>query len=301
MVQHGCIDDSHPICSSFRKCSKHSHPPTGHPLTLAVIADYGDATPNAADVAALVKSWQPDYIITAGDNNYPIGAAETIDTNIGQFFSEYIYPYHGTYTPGQSPNRFYPALGNHDVMSYKGQPYFDYFELPGNERYYDVDLGAVHLYVLNSNDSEPDGFRANSVQADWLKQQLALHRDQWNLVVLHDPPYSSGHHGSASWLRWPFKEWGADLVISGHDHSYERLVVDDLTYVVNGLGGQSFYLFNEPLPESIIRYRDDNGALKITADANTLHGAFITRKGEVIDEFTSVWSRIIRLSGSARR
>ena len=225
----------------------------------------------------------------------------TIDTNIGEFHSEYIYLYSRAYTPGPPPNRFSPALGNHDVMSTQGQPYFDYFSLPGNERYYTVEQGPVQLYILNSNDNEPDDFRADSIQAQWLQAELARHRAQWNVVVLHDPPYSSGYHGSASWLRWPFKEWGADLVISGHDHSYERLIVDGLTFVVNGLGGQSFYLFQQPLPESVIRFRDDNGALKITANHQMLHGAFITRNNIIVDEFELTWSRIIRYAGHSRR
>lgn len=59
----------------------------------AVIGDYGSGRPQEQDVANLVKSWNPDFIITTGDNNYPNGEASTIDPNIGQFYHDFIYPY----------------------------------------------------------------------------------------------------------------------------------------------------------------------------------------------------------------
>src|SRR5688572_21671675 len=81
-------------------------------LTIGVIGDYGSAYlggasfSNVQAVANLIKSWNPDFIITTGDNNYPDGEASNIDTNIGQFFREYIYPYVGTFGAGASSNRF---------------------------------------------------------------------------------------------------------------------------------------------------------------------------------------------------
>ena len=68
-------------------------------VRLAVIGDYGSGNSAAADVAGLVKSWSPDFVVTTGDNNYPDGAAETIDRNIGQFYSDFIFPYRGAYGP----------------------------------------------------------------------------------------------------------------------------------------------------------------------------------------------------------
>ena len=85
------------------------------PMTrFAVIGDFGLAGQPEADVASLVKSWEPELIITTGDNNYPDGEAETIDDNIGQYYQAFIYPYHGAYGPGAEVNRFFPTLGNHD-------------------------------------------------------------------------------------------------------------------------------------------------------------------------------------------
>lgn len=270
------------VLNSFQAVSAQG---TVEPVTFAVIGDYGDGTPSEKAVADLVKSWNPAFIVTTGDNNYPSGDSGTIDKNIGQFYSEYIYPYSGTYTSTPGANRFFPSLGNHDLLTEAGKPYYDYFSLPGNERYYDISLPPVHLYILNSNETEPDGFRVDSVQAQWLKTQLALEKSSWKIVVLHLAPYSSGMHGPTAYMQWPFKEWGADLVLSGHDHTYERLSFNGLTYVVNGVGGQSRYNFIDILPQSLIRYNAASGAMRVTATSSTLLTQFINQKGELIDFF----------------
>src|ERR1043165_2715467 len=62
-------------------------------VIIGVIGDYGSGTTNELAVANLVKSWNPDFIMTVGDNNYPYGEASTIDQNVGQFFHDYIFPY----------------------------------------------------------------------------------------------------------------------------------------------------------------------------------------------------------------
>src|SRR5262245_221000 len=84
------------------------------PIRFAVIGDYGYAGQPELDVANLVKSWNPDLVITLGDNNYELGAASTIDQNIGQYYHQFISPYTGGYGLGDSVNRFFPCLGNHD-------------------------------------------------------------------------------------------------------------------------------------------------------------------------------------------
>ncbi|MBL8098292.1 MAG: metallophosphoesterase, partial [Anaerolineales bacterium] len=96
-------------------------------ITFAVIGDYGLASQSTADVANLVKSWNPDFIVTVGDNNYPNGTAETIDDNIGQYYSDFIYPYKGKYGSSATTQRFFPALGNHDWGGAGTKPFTDYF------------------------------------------------------------------------------------------------------------------------------------------------------------------------------
>jgi hypothetical protein len=107
-------------------------------IRFAVIGDYGRSGPPAHDVARLVAAWRPDVVITTGDNKYPRGAATTIDDNVGRYYHRFLSPYRGAYGDGAYRNRFFPTLGNHDLSTGGGRPYFDYFALPGNERYYDV-------------------------------------------------------------------------------------------------------------------------------------------------------------------
>ena len=252
-------------------------------LRFAVIGDYGDGSQAEADVAALVKSWNPELIITTGDNNYPDGAADTIDENIGQFFHEFISPYKGSYGGGALKNRFFPSLGNHDWHSTGAQPYLDYFTLPGNERYYDFTFGPLHFFVLDSDSDEPDGVDRDSVQAAWLQSQLANSKYPWKIVYMHHPPYSSGEHGDVDRMQWPFAKWGADVVISGHDHTYERISRDGILYFVNGLGGSSKYAFRDIVEGSQVRYNEDYGAMLIVASEIMMRFQFINRQGMLVD------------------
>lgn len=253
----------------------------------AVIGDYGQAGPREEAVVNLVKAWQPDFITTTGDNNYPDGEAETIDANVGQYFHEYIHPYKGTYGEGAQVNRFFPSLGNHDWHTAGAKPYLDYFELPGNERYYETAWGPVHLFVLDSSSTEPDGISVSSKQAQWLKGALAASQAPWKLVVLHHAPYSSGsNHGSNATLQWPYEEWGADAVLAGHDHIYERLAVNGIPYFVNGVGGGALYGFGRPLPQSQAHHVLEYGAMRVEATPERITYSFVTVDGEIEDTHT---------------
>lgn len=257
----------------------------GEAVRIAVIGDYGLTSPGEEDVANLVKSWQPDLILTVGDNNYPTGSPKTIDLNVGQYYHEYIAPYGGEFGAGAERNRFFPALGNHDWIDPGAQAYLDYFTLPGNERYYDVAWGPVHVFALDSMPDEPDGIEDTSTQATWLREGLAAATEPWKLVVLHHPPFSSGPHGSNVMLQWPYQEWGANAVLAGHDHIYERILRDGLVYFVDGLGGSVRYAVGRPVDGSQVRYNDDFGAMRIDADEWQITFQFITRTGQVIDTY----------------
>lgn len=252
----------------------------------AAIGDFGYASRSEQDVATLVDSWKPEFIITLGDNNYDLGEGKTIDANIGQYYHAYIGNYQGKYGPGAAINQFFPSLGNHDLYTGNGQPYFAYFALPGNERYYDFVRGNVHFFVLNSDPLEPDGVTSTSVQAQWLRQQLARATETWKIVYFHHAAYSSGPHGSTVALQWPFRAWGASAVISGHDHHYERILTDGIPFFVNGLGGKSIYQTYTPVPNSQIRYSSDFGAMLLEASPDSLNFKFITRANKLIDTYT---------------
>ena len=252
----------------------------------AAIGDYGYAGPAERDVAALVKGWNPDFIITLGDNNYDLGDSTTIDQNIGQYYHAYIYNYKGRYGPHTFSDRFFPALGNHDYYTRNGQAYRDYFTLPGNGRYYEFVRGDVHFFALDSDPAEPDGISATSRQAQWLRRALAASTARWKVVYLHHAPYSSGYHGGTAALQWPYRAWGASLVLAGHDHHYERLLVDGLPYVVNGLGGRSIYPGTKPPVAASQRFfSEDYGALLLQATPDSLTLQFFTRRQQLIDTY----------------
>jgi len=252
----------------------------------AVIGDFGLDGTDEARVAGLVKNWNPDLIITVGDNNYPLGEPATIDRNIGKYYAEFIYPYTGGYTKTATINRFFPTLGNHDWYTANAQPYLDYFALPNNERYYDFVWGPVHFFALDSDLDEPDGASSSSTQAAWLQNQLAVSTSCWNLVYFHHAPYSSAQHGNSVWMQWQFQLWGADAVYAGHDHDYERIVLNGLPYFVNGSGGAALYTFGAPIAGSEMRYNDKHGAMRVTATPTVLTHEFIDVDGTVVDTFT---------------
>lgn len=243
----------------------------------AVIGDYGsdaEGTKGAKaenQVANMVKSWNPSFIITVGDNNYKCGATTTIVKNIGKYYCDFIYnpgAPSGQACTGKATNdktnRFFPALGNHDWYTQTAglpQPYLDYFtQLPGNKRYYDFVQGPIHFFAVDSESKEscasssddeaesqkcpencgqePDGGKSSSVQGQWLNGALKGSTSPWKLVFFHRPPYSCS--GAASWMQWPFEQWGASAILAGHHHVYERIFQNTspgFPYFVNGVGG----------------------------------------------------------------
>jgi hypothetical protein len=253
----------------------------------------------------MVALLSPDIIITTGDNSY---GSTSLDVNIGQYYSNYIGNYAGAYGPGSLPNRFFPVPGNHDFDDGGGiGAYLAYFTLPdtgildtntsGNERYYDFVRGPVHFFAISSDPSEPDGRSATSAQAQWLETQLTASTATWRVVYFHHGAYSSSEHGSSLVMRWPFEDWGADAVLAGHDHVYERLLVDEnedgvtIPFFTTGLGGRSIYGFGPPLSESVVRYNGDYGAMIVEATDSFMNFKFYSVNpnhgtGGLIDNYT---------------
>jgi len=256
------------------------------PTRLAIISDYGSDNGNELAVANLVKTnFRPEFVVSAGDNNY-IGASR-IDDAIGKYYQQFIGNYAGRFGTGASSNCFFPALGNHDYDVSTGYAaHTNYFTLPGNERYYDFVRGPVHVFILNSEVHEPNGNTATSAQALWFSNRIASSTSPWRVVICQDPPYSSTR--SASWMRWPFQQWGASVVVSGDAHSYERLLQGKLTYVVNGAGGAGLSGFGSPVAGSVLRYNSAHGAMLVTATATNIIYEFwsVANSGTIIDRFS---------------
>jgi tartrate-resistant acid phosphatase type 5 len=261
-------------------------PPLTEWVYFAAVGDYGSDDTHELAVANLVKAHDVEFVITLGDNNYPNGESTTIDMNIGKYYSQYIGGYMGRYGMGSPVNLFFPCIGNHDWYSMPPlQPYLDYFpDLPGNKRYFDFEMGLVHFYIVDSDMHEPDGYTPTSVQGQWLKQALAQPTTScYRIVYFHHPAFSSGDFG-APWMRWPFEEWGADAVMAGHEHFYERLKVGGIRYFTNGLGGANRFGFSTIDPQSEVRFNDDWGAMFITATKQNIVYQFYEADGGKIDE-----------------
>jgi tartrate-resistant acid phosphatase type 5 len=295
----------------------------------AVIGDYGNGKDYSEGlIANIINNWGVDFIVTVGDNFYDANDGnysdtwDAIDNDVAKYFHNWIgnLPVNSNFQPGSSTNKFFPAMGNHDFYHIdSSNVYTDYFTLPGvdfsnsswNERYYDFIWENVHFFMLDNyglglsqynfprhgNSGEPDGVDENSTQATWFFTQIDNcvnnHSSHWRIVIAHIPPYSSGTHGSDPGIQWPYKQHGAHLVISGHDHVYERLVINDLTYIINGLSGKSKGSFGTPISGSLVRYNSNYGAMLFETIGDTkLRGQFIDVNGSTWDDFTLVDSAL---------
>ncbi len=266
---------------------------TGGPddVRFAVIGGAGPETSPA--ITELITGWDVDFVAGTGNLN-PTGDPLTIDLNIGRHYSQYLAPYTGAFGEGSTDgNRFWPAMGDDDWLTTTCEagacvgPHLDYFELPGNERYYDVREGPVHLFVLDSNASEPDGRDERSVQAEWLRTQLEASDATWKVVLVNAPGWSSATGtGSEEALRWPFAAWGADAVLAGRDNAYERLTVDGIPHVVNGTGGAEADDFGPELAVSEVRDASSVGVTRVLADTSSITFQFVALDGTVVDSFT---------------
>lgn len=258
-------------------------------INFSAIGDYGNNSDAEMDVAERVRERHPDFVITLGDNNYVKGCWDTIDKNIGKYYSNFIGNYKGEYGQGAPENQFFPSIGNHDWRGLEecphdgNLPYLDYFTLPNTGLYYDFVKGPVHFYAIDSDPHEPDGNKKGSMQYEWLKQKLAESQECFNVVYFHHPAYSSGDHGSTKEMQWDFAKLGADAVLSGHDHDYERIMRDGIAYFVNGAGGASLYKFGKKVKGSVYRYNDKHGYMMGYANDHHLIFEFYNTDNEMKD------------------
>lgn len=243
-------------------------PPPG---SVAVIGDFGAASEGERAVAELVASARPRAVVSVGDNVYDDRGYPTL---VGDYYGPWV-----------ATGNLLPAAGNHDHD--EGIGAFDsFFAYLRGRHVYSAGRAGMRFFVLDSTIAL-DSPESMTRQRAWLKRTLLASQARWKVVVLHHPPYSSSDaHGSTPEFQWPFAAWGADLVLSGHDHLYERIVADGTTYVVDGSGGQDLYGFGDPVPGSRVRFADDFGALFLTASDRTLTGEFWSVSGVRVDRFT---------------
>jgi hypothetical protein len=259
-------------------------------ITFGVIGDYGECSAAEQNVATMVDGWTPDFIVTAGDNwqggNMDGGGA--CDT-----YAEAVGAYYGTYVTGQD---LLPSPGNHDY--YADNPdglnhyrsYFTYIPTDDDfgQRYYDFVQGDVHFFMMDSDEALRNSTFMQT-QRDWLQSRLGASSTTWQIVIFHHPPYTSGAaHADSTAMRWPFAAWGADLVIGGHNHTYERIARDGIRYFTVGSGGGGLQGFGTIDPYSEVRYGANYGAMRVTASdvSITLEFLSIDGGGTVQDAYT---------------
>ena len=139
--------------------------------------------------------------------------------------------------------------------------------------------------VFSINDCTPESRAACNAIAPGYRVVGILKK---KIVVLHDPPYSSSaRHGSDRKVQWPYAAWGADAVIAGHDHLYERVQANGIPYFVNGAGGKDLYPFKPwAVKGSVVRYNQDYGAQLIDATPQCLNISFFSWADVLIDSVT---------------
>lgn len=276
------------------------------PMIFAIVGDSGDVNANSTAVAAMVKSWSPEFILMLGDNSYTNNTDLTsFDNDIGPLWHEYLFPYIGEYGEVATEQKLFAAIGNHDRdPNGKAQNFAAYFNIIGKP-YYDFKKKMVHFilgdagYNSSNINVNPDGVAVGSVMGQWMQRTLAQSDSVWKLGVFHQPPYSSTvgavdnpaivGDGTLSYgaLRYPFKSWGMDALFSGHAHNYEHIVVGGFPYIINGAAERTPAPFVTPQPSyTQFRYNTLNGAQKVTATRKTLTMEFWNSAGVLIHTVT---------------
>ena len=250
--------------------------------------DIGDGSTVADTLTGNVIENHPGAkVFTAGDNAYPSGA-------LAQFTS-YYEP-----TWGSFKSRTRPSPGNHDYMTLGASGYRQYFgALALNKRgrtfYRYSPAPGWSAYSLDSNILAGRG----APQYRWLRNQLAIDPNACKVAYWHHPIYSSGEHGSVPKMRPIFAllgRRGADLVLNGHDHDYERFLPmradgafspAGITEIVVGTGGTTLRPFAKPpLANTVVRNATTHGVLSLTLGAGGYTGQFIGVDGGFTDRFS---------------
>ena len=193
-----------------------------------VIGDFGTGGADQYAVAEAIRGWAEahpvDALVTTGDNIYQNGRPDRFD-------EAWHRPYGWV---AERDIEVVAALGNHDVRTFAGRPVMRLLDMPGP--WYAHRLGPVELVVLDGNSPEHEEQRR--FMARVLRESAAA----WQVVVVHHPPYSCAEeHGGSAEVRAlvpALARGGADVVLSGHDHVYQRFPpIGGITYLVSGGGG----------------------------------------------------------------
>jgi beta-glucanase (GH16 family) len=249
-----------------------------------VIAAAGDIANSASGdekTARLVEAINPDRVLTLGDNVYPDGTLQEFNT-------------HYEPTWGRFKEKTRPSPGNHEYHT-NGVGYYDYFGALAGERdkgYYSWDLGDWHMVALNSNIDR----KAGSAQEMWLRSDLARNRSSCTLAYWHHPRWNIGTKGdnaSQAALWNALYDYGADVVLVGHDHNYQRYYRLDkegrrddafgIHQFTAGTGGAGHYPVSMGDPAEVVN-SDTFGVLKLVLRSNSYDWEFVPEDGRIFTD-----------------
>jgi acid phosphatase type 7 len=255
----------------------------GTPVVVAA-GDIADCHSRGDEATAKLLGSIHGTILALGDEAYEDGSPE-----------EFVNCYGPTW--GRFKERTKPAPGNHEYATPNAEGYFGYFgKAAGSagEGYYSFDLGDWHLIALNSNCAEVGGCTRRSAQGRWLRRDLASHPSRCTLAYFHYPLFTSGQYRpGVPEVRPLWKvlyKAGADVVLNGHDHNYQRFAPQDpdgkadpergIREFVVGTGGRSHYAIDSPIANAQ-RYDDATfGVLKLTLLSGSYDWKFVPVAGQ---------------------
>jgi hypothetical protein len=237
--------------------------------TLLAAGDIASCASSGDEATANLLDTLPGTIIIPGDIAYESGTT-----------AEFNNCYHPSW--GRHKARTRPSPGNHEYNTPGATGYYGYFGAAAGDPtkgYYSFDLGDWHIVSINSNCSAIGGCGAGSAQEMWLRADLAASDATCTLAFWHHPRFSSGDHGNTSGMQAMWQalyEHGADVVIAGHDHNYERFDPQTATGLADpqwgirsfvvGTGGKSLRPTGSPVANSVVRDSSTYGVLQLTLD-----------------------------------
>lgn len=249
-------------------------------FSLVVVGDFGIGNDQEGQVAAAVRDWVGRYgadaFISAGDTIYPVGSP--------RYFERSWFEPYGWLDEVQVS--VIGTLGNHDYAAGdRGKAVMQLLGMP--RRWFETTVGDARIIVLDAN--QP----GNPRQQHWLERKLQTSPEPWTIVVLHQPPYSCSRSGDSdvrdAWTTL-FDRSDVDLVISGHEHNYQRFnSATSATYLITGGGGDALYpvgecSFNEP---PLLASDDQNfHFLVVSGSAEQFSAQVIALDGSTLDRFT---------------
>lgn len=245
--------------------------------------DIADCSSTGDEATASLVANIPGTVFTVGDNVYDNGTA-----------SEFADCYDPSW--GQFKSRTRPAVGNHEYNTPGAAGYYGYFGAAAGDPsrgYYSYDVGAWHIVVLNAECDQIGGCGPGSPQEQWLRADLAAHPTTCTAAIWHEPRYSSGaNHGDdlSTATFWEDLYYaGAELIVNGHDHDYERFAPMDprgnldanhgLREIVVGTGGKSLTNFGTIEANSVARNAADFGVLELTLHDTSYDWQFVPVPG----------------------